>query len=107
MHDTEILAGMTEIFRDVLDEPALCLAEAMTPADIPAWDSLRMVLLLAALEERFKIRFTTLETDRIHCVGDILEILRRNLLADHQLAEKTFDGKHNVPIEEVRVPPAS
>jgi acyl carrier protein len=77
MHDTDILARVTEIFREVLDEPALSLTEATSPADIPAWDSLRMVLLLATLEERFSVRFTTQEMDRIHRVGDILEMLRR------------------------------
>jgi acyl carrier protein len=79
MHDADILAGVTLVFRQVFEDATLSVTAATVPEDIPEWDSLRMVLLLATLEERFHVRFTTLEMDRIHGVSDILEILHCKL----------------------------
>jgi acyl carrier protein len=79
MNDADILAGITVIFRDVFDDAAIVVTAATTPDDVAEWDSLRAVLLLAALEERFRLRFTTTEMDRISGVGDILDVLRGKL----------------------------
>jgi acyl carrier protein len=47
-------------------------------ADLPAWDSLGQLVLMAGLDERFGVRVTPSELATVKAVGDILDILRRN-----------------------------
>ena len=45
--------------------------------DIPTWDSLGVLTLMAGLSERFDITVETDELDRMKTVDDILAVLRR------------------------------
>jgi acyl carrier protein len=51
----------------------------MTAADIAGWDSLRMILILASLEERFSVPFTTSEIDSLRCVSDLVRVIREKV----------------------------
>ena len=75
MDEAAIMAGVTATFRDVFEDAALSLTRGTTAADIPGWDSLRMVIILASLEERFDVRFTTREMDSLQCVGDLVRVI--------------------------------
>ncbi|HEX2676853.1 MAG TPA: acyl carrier protein [Polyangiales bacterium] len=77
-HD-EILSQMTEIFRDVLDEPSIELERATTAADIEEWDSLSHTQLVAAIEKHFKVRFTAREIQGFKNVGEMSDALERML----------------------------
>ena len=46
--------------------------------EIPGWDSLGTLTLIAAFDERFEIQLSEGDSDRKHCVDDILGILRRH-----------------------------
>ena len=56
--------------------------EALTPdtprSDIPDWDSLGVLTLMASLDTDFGIILSDDEVQTTKSVGDILEILRRN-----------------------------
>jgi acyl carrier protein len=69
MDENAIINGMTATFRAVFEDAALSVTPSMTAADIAGWDSLRMILILASLEERFDGRFTTSGIDSSRCVG--------------------------------------
>lgn len=75
MDEAAIMAGVTATFREVFEDAALSLNSGMTAADIPGWDSLRMVIILATLEEHFDLRFTTREMDSLQCVGDLVRVI--------------------------------
>ena len=75
MTEPEAYAGLTEIFRETFGDPSLPLTPEMTAQDVPGWDSLRMVIIIIAVEERFGIRLRTSEMDRLHCVGDFVALL--------------------------------
>ena len=49
----------------------------MTADDIDGWDSARMVEIIIETEARFGIAFTTRETDRLGCVGDLVDTVVR------------------------------
>jgi len=50
-----------------------------TPRDeIPAWDSLGTLTLMASLDSDFDIVLSDEEVQTIKSVGDILEVMRRN-----------------------------
>ena len=46
--------------------------------DIPAWDSLGILTLMAELDENFGILLTEEEMQRLEKINDIFEILRRD-----------------------------
>lgn len=83
MHEAAILDAVSATFRDVFGNDTLTITPATTAADIPEWDSLRMVLVLASLEARFAVRFTTREMDALKTVNDIVRAIARHTASSH------------------------
>ncbi len=77
MTSDEIDARLTDIFREVFDDPAMTLRPDMTARDVAGWDSGRMVEILMATEEAFGITFTTREVDALARVGDLADTIAR------------------------------
>lgn len=77
MNEGQIQQGLTDIFRDVFDDPNLVIERPTTAADVVDWDSARMIDLIIGAEERFGVRFTTRETDTLKCVGDFIDLIAR------------------------------
>jgi acyl carrier protein len=76
-HD-HIMAKLTEILRDVLEDPNL-VAEPETSAEtVPGWDSMKQILILMAVQETFRIKLTTREIDRLRNVGDLAAAIGRH-----------------------------
>ncbi len=69
-------AALAEIVRDLLAEPALPLHDDMMMADLPGWDSIRMVTMLLALEQRFGTTLRAAEVRRLRSVGDVARLVR-------------------------------
>ena len=70
-----ILPLLTEIFREVFDEPALTLTAATTAADVPGWDSMAHITIVVEAERRFGIKFHTSEIESLHNVGDFMSLI--------------------------------
>ncbi len=49
----------------------------MTAKDVEGWDSLKMVIIIMAVEERFDIQMRTSEMDALRCVGDFISLIER------------------------------
>lgn len=77
MEKTEILHRVEEVFRDVLDNDEITLAEATTANDIDEWDSLTHVELVRAVEKAFGIRFTSAEILSWKNVGEMVDSVAR------------------------------
>ena len=69
----EKLSKLQEIFRDVMDDDSLVLAESYSCADNPDWDSVAMVQIVLAAESEFGVKFTTDEVANIKTAADILK----------------------------------
>lgn len=69
-HD-QVLAEMTRIFREVLNNPTVELKNETTAADIEEWDSLNHIELVVALEKHFKIKFNFAELQKFKNVGEM------------------------------------
>ncbi len=69
---TDILPQLTEIFRDVFDDPGIELTDNMTADDFPAWDSLQHIKLIIAIEAHFEIKFRTAEIENLTDVRTLL-----------------------------------
>lgn len=75
MSRDEALVRVTEVFRDVFDDDDLVVRRDMVAADIPGWDSLKMINLLVAIEAQLGVRLRSSEVDKLHCIGDIVDIV--------------------------------
>ncbi len=66
---------LNDIIQDVIggDLPPLC--DASTAADLPGWDSLFQISLLAAVEIRFGVEIRSAEADRLRTVGQLVDLI--------------------------------
>ncbi len=77
MSETDVLAALTDIFRENFCEDDLCVTRETSPEDIPDWDSLEQINLITAVEDRFGIKLTLQDAQNIRCVGDFAELILR------------------------------
>ena len=75
MTETDILAGLTEVFRDVFMDDDMQLRPGLSAADVPAWDSFKQIEIIMATEERFGIKLMTREIDGLRNVGDLVAVI--------------------------------
>lgn len=74
MNTHEVLNWIAEIF----ELPAGSISVDTLRKDIPAWDSLGVLTLIAGLDEDFDIHLTEDEIQEIRSVKDILDLLQRH-----------------------------
>lgn len=70
---TEIV--LRDIMRTLFHQPDLELADDLTAAQVPGWDSLNHVNLVIQVEEEFGIRFTNDEVAQLANVGDLKQLV--------------------------------
>jgi acyl carrier protein len=57
------------------------LRDETTAAEVPGWDSLTHVAILAAVEEAYGVRFRSMEVLRLKSVGDLQALVDRKTAA--------------------------
>lgn len=67
----EILSQINDIIRKVLDNDDIVIQETTTAKEVPDWDSLSHVQIVAAIEKHFKITFTSKEIHSFKNVGEM------------------------------------
>ena len=75
MNKEQVMAKLTEIFRDVFDDDSIELTETTSAKDIEDWDSLEHINLIAAVEKAFKMRFAMKEVSGMKNVGEMADIV--------------------------------
>jgi acyl carrier protein len=76
MIETDILAQLTGIFRNVFDDETLIVHPEMTAKDVDRWDSLSHIDMILLVEEAFEIRIQTRELADMMNVGDLIRLIR-------------------------------
>ncbi len=66
-----MIADITDIFHDVLDDDSLVITSATKASDIDDWDSLTHIELIIGIEKHFKIRFNASEINNWANVGEM------------------------------------
>ena len=79
MTEPEIYDRLTEIFHDVFGDDTLVLTPGLTADDVPGWDSMRMITILVAVEERLGVKLRSREVNGLACVGDLAAIVELKL----------------------------
>ena len=70
-----VLAEVTAILREVLDDPHIALTPDTVAADVPGWDSMAHIALVVEAECRFGITFLAPEVEALHQVGDLVRLI--------------------------------
>ncbi len=72
-----LLQRVTGVFQEVFNDPKLVITEETNASHVRGWDSFAHINLIVALEEYFKVSFTTKEIGSLTCVGDLLKLLQK------------------------------
>ena len=73
------LDRISDIIRDVTQNPTATITETSTASDIEGWDSLSHIYIIAEIEDAFDIRMTAQEGGNARNVGDLLRIVNSKL----------------------------
>ena len=80
MTDTAaILPTLTDICREVLDDPGLVLSLETRADDVEDWDSMNHITIVVEAERRFAIKFHTAEIEELRNVGDFVRLIGSKL----------------------------
>ncbi len=69
------MTKLQDVFRRVLNQPALVLTRDLTAADVKGWDSLKHIELIVSIESVFGIRFKTAEVGDLDNVGELVDMV--------------------------------
>jgi len=75
MNRDQVYEELTTLFLDVLSLDALSLNDATVASDVENWDSLNHINLIVAIEQKFKVSFTTREVKKLKNVGEIVDLV--------------------------------
>ncbi len=75
MDKREIVAKLTEIFRDVFDDDSINITPQMSADDLEEWDSISHISLISSVEGEFGIKFSMPEVVGMKNVGEMVNII--------------------------------
>lgn len=70
-----VLSGIQTVCREVFENPSLVITPETTADDVPNWDSLNHLNIVASVEQRFGVRFRTSEVEKLRNVGDFVSMV--------------------------------
>jgi acyl carrier protein len=76
----DLQARVAAIVGAIMNVDAAALDRSSSPDTIPAWDSLRHLQLVLALEEAFGIQFAVEDIESMGTVGAVVDAVRRRAL---------------------------
>ena len=79
MDNQQILAALTEIFREVFDNDAIKVTNETTAEDVEGWDSFNHINLIIAIENRLHIKFQVAEIEELRNVGELARLIEKKL----------------------------
>jgi acyl carrier protein len=79
VENPEILDSLTDICGNVLMDDTLTVTPELPAADLPQWDSMSHIMIMAAVEVRFGIKFKTAELEQLKNVGQLMDLITRKL----------------------------
>jgi acyl carrier protein len=71
----DLAMALQEVFQETFDDSAIVISREMTASDLAEWDSFNHVRLIVAVEERFKINFSTSDIADLKNVGDLMDLI--------------------------------
>ncbi len=84
--DRSILTELTDILREVVDDPELILTRDSAAADVAGWDSMAHIALVVETEARFGITFQAAEIEALRRIGDLIDLIAAKRAAPSRAA---------------------
>jgi len=78
MNQSEIQEKLFPIFKEVF-EKEIGITPELTASDVANWDSLTHMVLITTLEERFGVKFTLRDLNKMKNVGVLMQIIEKKL----------------------------
>jgi acyl carrier protein len=75
MDEPAIWSALTEVFREIFEDPQLTIGPGTTAKNIPDWDSLAHIQLMVSIEQTFGMRFNTGEVASLNNVGEMVALI--------------------------------
>ena len=72
----DLLARLTEVFREVFADDSLSVSPSTTASDIKGWDSLAHIRLMLSVQRAFRVRLSAAETSQLRNVGALIDLVR-------------------------------
>ena len=79
MTKDEIFNETIQLMREYFDDGELVLTRDTTAHDVAEWDSMSHVNIIAAIEQQFKVRFSTGELEHLDNVGDLVDAIANKI----------------------------
>ena len=74
-----MLEQLQQIFREVFENPEMIITSETSANDVEDWTSLVHMQLLATIEEKFGITFSSRDIRKMKNVGELAEIIEKKL----------------------------
>lgn len=73
--------GLIQLFAEILQVDPTDLNEDSSPDNVKQWDSLAAMELVAAIEEKFKVKLSTKEIMKMSTIGRARKVLQGKSVA--------------------------
>ncbi len=74
----DIMAGLTDIVRDVFMDDTITLTPGMWADDIVGWSSIMLVEIVLSVQDRFGVRIPADEADKLTSMGDLAALIAKH-----------------------------
>jgi acyl carrier protein len=73
----DVLSELNGVFRQVFENNELTVTRTTTANDVEDWDSIAHMILIAAVEQKFGMKFAFAELPTLENVGDMVDIIEK------------------------------
>ncbi len=70
-----IIQKLTEIFGQVFNQKDIVITDSLTADQVPKWDSLSHLTMIAEVEKQFQIKFKLKELVGMNNVGELIQLI--------------------------------
>ena len=79
MDEKSIMPELEQVFRKVFNDESLVISRDMSANDVDGWNSLNHMILVSEVEKAFSIRLKLKDLNKMHNVGDMIDIILSKL----------------------------
>lgn len=75
MNNKEIENKLKDVFQNVFEDSKIEIKNDLSAKDVDNWDSLTHMILISEIEEKFNIKFSLKDLNKLDNVGNLIKII--------------------------------